>query len=451
MKTNSHKKKHEKSIIEEKLKTIPIKKLSKQSGFCKRKPRKIKPKNLLLAFLLTIWGSKKNTYGSWANKIGILINDTVSRQAICKRVQETLVVFLQNVLKAIIEDTVGSKIQGAIAEKLKQFKRILIEDSTCIKLNNKLEPEYPGSRNNREKNHAILKIQTTYEVIKRRFIRFKMTNFRKNDQGYSPEITEIAKPGDLVIRDLGYFVIEVFKKLQNKGVEFITRIRRDENIYGKKDEKPIDLAKMLKKRGDLDIKVFIGEAERLPVRLIAIPVEDEIANLRRMKAKTNRDRRLNPSKKYLFLLGWDLFITNVSKEKISCKDISAIYSIRWRIEIIYKCWKSYLGITNVMHNTNKTRLETFIYCMLIFIVLFQVHFYNYYLCKLSKKKPKEDIQISMMKLMQFISNNISCLFSINYFKNNDWNKLLDKQIPYYCAYEHRKDRMNFNQLLLKLS
>ena len=451
MKTNSYKKRHEKSVIEEELKRIPINKLSKQSGFCKRKPKKIKPKNLLLAFLLTVWGSKKNTYESWANKIGILINDTVSRQAICKRVKETLVIFLQMVLKAIMEDTICSKIQGAITEKLRQFKRILIEDSTCIKLNKKLALEYPGSRNSREKDHAILKIQTTYEVIKRRFVRFEITNFRKNDQGYSKQITEIAKPGDLIIRDLGYFVIEVFKKLQNKGVGFITRIRRDVNIYVKKDEKPIDLAKMLKRRGDLDLEAFIGEAERLSVRLIAIPVEDEIANTRRMKARTNRDHRLNPSKKYLFLLGWDLFITNVPKEKMGSRDISVIYSIRWRIEIIYKCWKSYLGITNVINDTNKIRLETFIYCMLIFIVLFQVHFYNYYLCKLSKKKPKEDIQISMMKLIQFISNNINCLLTVNYLKNNDWNKLLNKQIAYYCIYEHRTDRKNFNQLLLKLS
>ncbi len=449
MKTNSHKRKRERSFIEEKLKAIPIRKLSKQSGFCKRKPKKIKPKNLLIAFLLTIWGSKNNTYSSWANKIGILINDTVSRQAVCKRVKETLVVFLQNVLKAIMEDTISTKIKGTIAEKLKQFKRILIEDSTCIKLNSKLEPEYPGNRNQKEKSHAILKIQTTYEVIKRRFIRFEITNFRKNDQGYSPEITQIAKPGDLIIRDLGYFVTEVFKTLQSKGAGYITRIKKDVNIYLENEEKPIDLARMLKRRGNLDIEVFIG-VERLPVRLIAIPVGDEIAKVRRMKARTNRDRRYNPSKKHLFLLGWDLFITNVSKGKIDSYDVAVIYSIRWRIEIIYKCWKSYLGITNVLNDTNKTRLESFIYSMLIFIVLFQVHFYNYYLGKLSKKKPLEDIQISMMKLMQFISNNISCLLKVSYYNKDGRNRLLDKQIKYYCTYEHRTDRLNFNQLLLKL-
>ena len=253
----------------------------------------------------------------------------------------------------------------------------------------------------------------------------------------------------MIIRDLGYFVTEVFKTLQSKGAGYITRIKKDVNIYLENEEKPIDLARMLKRRGNLDIEVFIG-VERLPVRLIAIPVGDEIAKVRRMKARTNRDRRYNPSKKHLFLLGWDLFITNVSKGKIDSYDVAVIYSIRWRIEIIYKCWKSYLGITNVLNDTNKTRLESFIYSMLIFIVLFQVHFYNYYLGKLSKKKPLEDIQISMMKLMQFISNNISCLLKVSYYNKDGRNRLLDKQIKYYCTYEHRTDRLNFNQLLLKL-
>lgn len=74
MKTNSLKNKSKKgrTIIEEKLRKIPIKKLSKQSGFCKRKPRKIKPKELIISFMQTICTSKKNTYSNWANQLAQL-------------------------------------------------------------------------------------------------------------------------------------------------------------------------------------------------------------------------------------------------------------------------------------------------------------------------------------------------------------------------------------------
>jgi len=454
MKTNSHKKKYGKSIsiIEEKLKRIPIKKLSKQSGFCKRKPRKVKPKELLVAFIQIMCGLKKNTYSNWANQLGILIKATVSKQAISKRMNEALVIFLQSVLKEIMEESLKTRTKEKVCEKLKQFKRILIEDSTSIKLNNRLSKEYPGNKNYNGKTYAVLKIQSMYDILKRRFIRFEITSFRKNDQGYSSKILEIAKRGDLVIRDLGYFVLKVFKRLSEGGIYFISRLRKEVNVHAKsegKEEKPIDLASILKKRGSLDIEAFIGERDKLPARLVAIPADKNIAERRRRKARKNRDRRLNPSRKHLFLLGWDIFITNIEKEKLDSNLIAMLYGIRWRIEIIYKSWKSYLGITNVPNDANKIRLEAFIYCMLIFILIFQVYFYEYYL----KNQKGENIQrISLLKLMQFLLNNISFIIYLDYFnKKLSMKKLLDKQILYFCTYEHRKDRMNYNQLIQKLS
>lgn len=450
METNSSKnrvnRKKRRTIIEEKLRKIPIRKLAKQSGYCKRKPRKIKPKEFIMAFIQTVSTSKKNTYNNWANQLGIMINSTVSKQAICKRMTESLVVFLKSLLKAIMEESLKSKVKHNISEKLKQFKGILIEDSTTIKLDDKLSKEYPGSKNQSGKDYAILKIQSVYDILKRRFLRFDITNFRKNDQGYSGNISDIAKPGDLIIRDLGYFVLGVFKKLIEQKIYFISRLRKDISIYSE-EEMPIDLASMLKKRGSLDLEVFAGEKEKLPMRLVAIPVDDNIAEKRRRNARKNRDRRVKPSKKFLFLLGWNIFVTNVEREKLSNSEIAMLYLIRWRIEIIYKSWKSYLRITNIPNGSNKTRVESFIYCILIFVVLFQVHFYEYYL----RKQKANSQPISLLKLMSFIINNIN--FIIYFCYNYDIEKikrLLERQIFYYCTYEDRKDRLNYFQLIQKL-
>jgi len=146
MRTNSKKKGLRFStIIEEKLRKIPINKLARQSGFYKRRPQKIKPKAFLIAFIQTICASKKNTYRNWACQLGIMINGTVSKQAVSKKISEPLVEFLKNLLKAIMIESLKLKAQDDIALKLKQFKRILIEDSTTIKLNSRLSKEYPGS------------------------------------------------------------------------------------------------------------------------------------------------------------------------------------------------------------------------------------------------------------------------------------------------------------------
>ena len=448
MKTNSKKKNVQaKSILGEKLRKIPINKLSRQSGFCNRRPKKIKPKELIVAFIQTICVSKKNTYSNWASQLGILINGTVSKQAVSKRIRESFVVFLKSLLKTIMEESLKTKIKIASCDKLKQFNRVLLQDSTNIKLDDKLSKDYPGNKNWSSKDYAVMKIQSTYDMVKRKFLSLEITNFRRNDQSYSPEILKIARPGDLVIRDLGYFVLGVLKRLFTEKIYFISRLRKDVNIYTK-EEKPIDLASMLKKRGNLDIEIFAGEKDKLPVRLIAIPVEEKIANQRRRSAKKNRDRRTNPSKKHLFLLGWDIFITNVEKQKLKDKDIMILYRIRWRIEMIFKSWKSYLRITNLPERANKIRVEAFIYSMLIFILLFQVHFYEYYL---QKQNTKNNQSISMVKLMQYIVNNITLIVSLSYLDDIAYkNNLLNKQILYYCRYEQRKDRLNYEQLIRKL-
>jgi hypothetical protein len=448
MRTNSKKKTV--TIIEKKLNKLSIDKLSKQSKFCKRKPKKITPKELLIGFFMMALTSEKNSYKSWAMKIGLLIKDTVSKQALWKRMQPTQIIFLQKVLAAAIDKNIENKLNQKTNKKLKQFNNVILEDSTHIKLSDKLWKEYPGNgySGNRHSDtgtkKAIIKIQAAYNIIKKNFTRFEITSFRSNDQGYAEKILEIIKKGDLIIRDLGYFVLKVFKKLDEKGVFYISRMKKGMKIISKEEEKTIDLAKMLKRKGQLDIEVFFSEEQRLPVRLIAIPVEKQVASERRRKAKTNRDKRYNPSKENLFLLGWELFITNVPKESLELKDVAEIYFMRWRIEIIFKCWKSYFKITDIPKDANKIRVESYIYCMLIFIVLFQVNFYNYYMKRLSTKSLKvKEFGLSMMKLMQYVVDNINMLVLGISKDSYNLNKLLDKQISYYCLYETRHDRVNY--------
>lgn len=443
MKTNSKKHGVERTKIEQQLKGIPIKKLAKQNGLCKRKAKKIRPKELIVSFMQIISYPKQNTYSNWATKIGIIINDRVSKQAVFKRMTENLIYFLKSLLKQVLERSLKTKVKENVNDRCKIFKRILIEDSTALRLHRKFSKDYPGSRNSKNKDISVLKIQTLYEVVRRRFLRMDITSFRKNDQSYADKIFEIIKQGDLIIRDLGYFSLRVFNKLTKEGIYYISLLRKDVKLY-KNEEELIDLAKMLKKRGSLDIEVFAGKEEKVPVRLIAVPVEDSVADSRRRAARNNRDRRLNPGKKSLQLLSWDIFITNAGRDKLEIADVIKLYALRWRIEIIFKTWKSCLGITEIQYEVNRIRLEAFIYCMLIFILLFQTHFYEFYLFK-----TKNSDTISLLKLTQFIRNNLSLIFNVNlYPKTYNIRNIIDKLIPYYCVYERRSDRVNYNQLLL---
>jgi hypothetical protein len=446
MKTNSPKS----ASIVRMLQRIPLQKLSKESQFCKRRTKKITPKEFILGFFLMIYSPGRHSYQQWASKIGFLKGRIISKQALWKRMQPSASLFLEHVLAYVLTNSMKKNVSSDRSEKLKQFKNIIIEDSTHIKVHDNLADAYPGNGYwDKESRKAIIKLQVAYNLTKARFERLHITNFRKNDQGYAPEIIRIVRKGDLLLRDLGYFVLQVFTSLQEKGVFYISRLKSRTNLYLLKDDKtPIDLCEMLQKRGQLDISVFIGNEERVPIRLVALPVNETVAAERRRKAKTDRDRRMLPSKNKLYMLGWELFITNVAKDKLQASDIAALYFLRWRIETIFKCWKSHLQVQQVPHDANKTRLEVYMYCLLIFVVMVQVGIYRYYMKK-GPNRTKSSVykNISIMKLTKFIADNIGLIICIEYFDIVHHYRSLDRQIEYFCAYETRHDRLNFVQKL----
>jgi DDE family transposase len=77
------------------------------------------------------------------------------------------------------------------------------------------------------------------------------------------------------------------------------------------------------------------------------------------------------SQTYLFLLGWTLFVTNAPETMISLKQVYDFYRIRWQIELIFKLWKSYCGLNQIL-TWRKERVLTELYAKMIAIVI--VHF-----------------------------------------------------------------------------
>ena len=170
-----------------------------------------------------------------------------------------------------------------------------------------------------------------------------LSGFTRNDQAASTDSLSLLRPGDLLIRDLGYFVLKVFQQIGLLGAFFLSRYRHDVCLFDPQSGQPIDLAGLLRSGQSFDQEILLGK-EKVRVRLVAQPVAQALADERRRKAKSNRDRRLNPSKRKLYLLGWNIFVTNVSRTVWPAGALQPIYRLRWRIEIIFKAWKSHLGL-----------------------------------------------------------------------------------------------------------
>jgi len=71
----------------------------------------------------------------------------------------------------------------------------------------------------------------------------------------------------------------------------------------------------------------------------------------------------------LALMSWSIFITTIAEKDASYKLLFKIYSLRWRIEIIFKSWKSNMEFSKI-HNVSKSQFSFILYARLIMVVIF---------------------------------------------------------------------------------
>jgi len=362
------------TMFGEYLSDLDINETALKSGLMKRLSRKMTPMALLSVF--TFLGAYPSAaYSTCSSIMAILFHLPVSRQSIWKRVDGTMVKFLQLVLGHLISQTAK---KTAAAGMFSYFNRVLVQDSTCIKLPNCLAKAYPGCGNKSSKyTAAMLKVQSIMDLKNESFTSLEITQFRKNDYTASPDVLHLIQPMDLLIRDLGYFILPVLRKLISLNAFFLSRCPYVLSLY-LPDNSPLDLLKTLQKKGSLDIMVLAGRDEKLMLRLVALPIPEKIANERRRKLNihTKSVKGKAPQKKHMRLLKWEIFLTNVTSEIWTAKDISSAYGCRWRIEVIFKTWKSLFNITTLSSAASRYQAESTILGKLIFILCFQKCFWE---------------------------------------------------------------------------
>jgi len=182
---------------------------------------------------------------------------------------------------------------------------------------------------------------------------FYITDGKESDVNYWKKETLAIEENELHLCDLGYYKLNRLEKIASKNAFFISRYKTGTCLYQKdKNENyiKIDLSKLLSSK-EQDIKeVYIGINEKLPVRLIIQPLDEETKEkrLKKLKQKTANSTKKRSawqaSDLKKLLCGYNIFITNVNKERMKSKQIQLLYTLRWQIELIFRIWKSILNI-----------------------------------------------------------------------------------------------------------
>lgn len=294
------------------------------------------------------------------------------KQSIDERFNKESVAFVRTLLEEQLEKQLGTALKPVCFER---FSSVKIKDSTRFELSDALKEAYPG--NGGAASEAGVHIQFEFDLKNGKASEIKITDARYQDVTEAeislPEIQE----GSLIIRDLGYFSTKVFADIatQQKAY-FISRLRPRTAIFTRAAGRfeRLDLDKeyqSLKKTGLIrkELAVYIGEDQKLPVRLIVelLPEQEVEKRMRKASREAKKKGRVL-NKEYRAYASLGLFITNVPKQWIKSQHIRKIYQLRWQIELRFKCWKGLCRI-QLIKKMKPDRLNTCLYACLLYILI----------------------------------------------------------------------------------
>ena len=338
--------------------------LARLGGFVQRRLRKLSVRGFVLSCMLLAL-KKGASVREQAVLAGMCSGTTISKQGLHKRLGAKIAPFLQACVAAAVGHRLASQRVGPASAS---FARVLVQDSTCLTLSPALARHFPGAANQTGKAHAAVRLQCLYELFAERFVWFSISAFTRNDQAAAGDVLALLRPGDLLMRDLGFFTLASLQLIAKAGAFFLSRLRYAVSLFDPASGEPLELRRLLRPGVALDRPVRLGRGVELSARLIALPLDDRTVNERRRKARANRDRRLRHSDDYFHLLGWAIFITNASAGSLPQSIVPKLYRLRWRIEIVFKAWKSYWGLTEI-DTVGPRQAEPLLYGALLLIVL----------------------------------------------------------------------------------
>lgn len=434
-----------KNQISTKLAALPIVSLAASTNFTIHADAQLNARLLVLGFFMMVKNGE-NTLEKWALQVSKLSKRVFSKSAIHAILQFRQIAFAKSLLECVLSRAYFKEPDKILPIGLFEFfNQVFVEDSMCVKMPANLFNVFPGSHS-KTGQAATARIQCRTELKTGSISRLAVQSFRDNDQKFAVDILHTLRPGDLVIRDLGYWSLKALKLIDWMKAFFLTRYRFGTYLYDADTAQQIDLHEQLqkaKKKGHtvVELSVHVGKKAKLPARLVAIKVPQNVEQQRRRKALKNRDRRLNHSKEYLELLGWTIFITNVPQHVWTVPQMLKVYGFRWRIEIIFKAWKSQFKFEHLFktkQTLNEPRAKITLYFLLVWITLFFVPFYNLFLFEVFQRHQKF---VSILKFANFFKEHF-----VELLNNLDLDFYIEL-VAKFCCYDRRKKIPNFCELL----
>jgi IS4 transposase len=331
---------------------------AKETGLIKRE-RKIDPVIIFWVLAIgygtflqrTLAGLKRN-YETASNRI-------LSDSSWYYRFTPELVAFLRECVARGLE-YLAQDSSRTLSERLSPFEDVLIQDSTIVRLHEKLAKIWPATRS--RKVAAGVKVAVLASAIasgpKSVALFAENTNDLKTLK-IGPWIRD-----RILLIDLGFYKYQIFTRIKENGGCFVSRLKSNAN--------PLIIETNRTYRGrSIDVRGKHLQDILKDLKRQVLDVEAEVTfNRRAYRGKEKKD-----NERFRLVAVYDeddnkyhLYITNLSPELLKPEEVARLYGARWEVEILFKELKSKYAL-DVVPTSNPQVIEAFIWIAILTLLI----------------------------------------------------------------------------------
>ncbi|WP_242311939.1 IS4 family transposase, partial [Bacillus cereus group sp. BfR-BA-01331] len=208
-----------------------LEKLARELTFVQRK-RKFSGHDLAT---ICVWISQRVASDSLVqlcSQLHAVTGTLMSPEGLHKRFNKKAVCFLKHIFSTLLKNKI-CETSVIPSSSITYFQRIRILDATIFQVPKHLASVYPGSGGCAQT--AGIKIQLEYDLHSGQFLNFQVEPGKNNDKTFGTECLATLRPGDLCIRDLGYYSLDDLDQMDQRGVYYISRLKLNNMVYIKNE------------------------------------------------------------------------------------------------------------------------------------------------------------------------------------------------------------------------
>ena len=350
-----------------------VREIARETGFIKRE-RTIDPVAMLWVLALGFGVSLQRDLETLRREYQRRTSTTISYPGWSYRFTPELVAFLRESAMLAIE-RLAAEAHGKLGDRLKQFKDVMIQDSTVIRLHQKLAKVFPATR--ARGVAAGAKVSLLISAVANGPKKVIISGERTAD-------VKMLRVGPwvkdrILLVDLGYYKYQLFARIAENGGYFVTRLKENGN--------PRIVGSHTTHRGRaIDVE---GKRWQDIVRLLrrkTVDLEIEIAFRRR---KYN-GRVSGDTRRVRLVAVWNevertyhAYLTNLPVEVLDAQEVADLYACRWAVELTFKELKSRYRLDQVP--TAKRQVVEALIWTAILTLLVSRRYYNFIVSRAPKK------------------------------------------------------------------